>query len=143
MCASAIEWKKIPPFLYSCYRENIQWLVPCQTEMAGINSSNHCNPFGCVCIPRHARKVSADNFPWLRIITKIPPPNSSDIPTKVPYAKFFESQLINLDNRYNKLLPNGVWSTSVMGCADKGYARDFQHLVLQSLVPKVGAITFS
>ena len=49
----------------------------------------------------------------------------------------FRVELINHHVKYNKLLEAGPWSASVMGCADKDFVRDFQHRILQSMVPNV------
>ena len=79
---------------------------------------------------------------WLRTVCKLDQggkfiPEPPKIISLEKYLSNFRVQLINHHIKYNKLLEQGPWSASVMGCADEDFVRDFQHLVLQSTVSNV------
>ena len=78
--------------------------------------------------------------PWLRTICKLD--KDKVIKTEMPvelsiqeYKSSFRVQLINHCEKYNKILEQGPWSASVMGCADGKYVRDFRYMILQSIAP--------
>ncbi|KAL5589347.1 hypothetical protein FOVSG1_011214 [Fusarium oxysporum f. sp. vasinfectum] len=136
-------WEKQNLFLHS----QDKWLTDSTFEIPDISAMKDCQilvevglqPKVPLPLKRTVLKheINADPItgPWLRITTKLPP---VDFGTHidVPYATKFEPRLIDLSNKYNTILNDGAWSSSVMGCADGNYVRDFQHLVLQSLIPK-------
>ena len=108
-------------------------------------------------VPRRESRTYEDGAfdivtgPWLRLTTTFPRPGKAQVPplpnadkyldissmSSPPYGKIFLAKLVDLDDKYGKIFEVGHWSNSMMGCADKQHTRDFQHLILQSMVDPV------